>query len=90
MTPRQRLAHELRIRWKLPPGRPTDEEVDLILQDVAQAEARHSRQLTPAEWQALTLERVRFTGDYIYKGLNFQDLNALLAAVRAEARAAKK
>ena len=90
MTARESLAYQLKIQFELPPDRPTNVELDLVLTDVAAVERARGRALTKEEWRAITLERVRFTGSYFYKGLNLQDLNALLAMIRSQAQQARK
>lgn len=87
MDPKQKLANQLKIQFKLPDERPTDEELGRIIADVDRVAAINERAATQEEWRAITLKHVRFDGDYFYKGLSFQDLNALLAAIREQAKA---
>ncbi len=86
MTPRRTLAHQLKVQFALPPDRPTEAELDLIVEDIATIEARAGRAASKEEWRTVTSERVRHDGGYFYKGLTFQDLNALLAVIRAQAQ----
>lgn len=88
-TPRKALADQLRIRFALPPERPTDSELDAVLRGVDGFRAHNGRLPSADEWRTITLENVRFDGSYFYKGLNFQDLNALLATIRAQAQSAQ-
>jgi hypothetical protein len=90
MTSRESLAYQLKIQFELPPDRPTNVELDLILTDVAAFERARGRAPTKEEWRAITRARVRFTGSHFYKGLNFQDLNALLTMIRLQAQPARK
>lgn len=85
MDPRQTLAHQLRIQFELPRDRPTDDELDVIIESVSAFEAQHNRAPTKDEWRAITLKHVRFSETPFYKGMSFQDLNALLAQLRATA-----
>jgi hypothetical protein len=87
VNPRQKLAYQLKIQFSLPSDRPSDAELDDIIADLAKVEAWHGRAASKDEWRTATLARVRFEGDYFYKGLTFQDLNALLAQIRAQAQA---
>jgi hypothetical protein len=90
MTSREELAHVLKVRFKLPPDRPSDAELDLIIRDVEARAKSLDRPLSEAEWKQITYGHVRFVDKYIYKGLNFQDLNALLATIRSQAQGTKK
>lgn len=87
MTPRERLAHELKVRFGLPPEGPSDAQLNLIIADVIAIERSANRMATEAEWRASTFRRVPFAGKYVYQGLTFHDLNALLATIRAQAQA---
>jgi hypothetical protein len=87
MTSHERLAHTLKVRFGLPRDRPTDAELNQIIRDVTQNEQALGRPLTDDEWKQITYRHVRFTGKYIYEGLNFQDLNAMLSVIRAQAQA---
>jgi hypothetical protein len=73
------------VQFALPRGRPTDQELDAIIEDVSRLEARQRRVPTKDEWHAITLEHVQFSESPFHKGLNFQDLNAVLAQIRASA-----
>lgn len=90
MTPIEHLRHTLKIRFRLPPNRPTDDELLEILQYAILRHSALGRDLTDDEWEEATLHFVPFTGKYLYEGLDFQDLNALLAAIRAQAAQNKK
>jgi hypothetical protein len=90
VTPRHTLAHQLRIQFELPPDRPTDAELDLIIEDVARFVDQHGVPPSAEEWRLLTLERVNFDGSYFYKGLNFQDLNTLPAVIRSQAQPTRR
>jgi hypothetical protein len=85
-TPRNTLAYQLRTQFGLPPDRPTDSELDAIIRDVDAFSVRSGRAPSKDEWRSFTLHHARCDDTYIYKGLNFQDLNALLASIRAQAQ----
>jgi hypothetical protein len=86
MSLRERLAHELKVRFGLPPAAPSDDQLDLIIADVVALMRSTNRYATESEWRLITYQRVPFAGKYGYHGLTFQDLNALLAAIRVQAQ----
>lgn len=89
MTSREKLAHTLKVRFGLPQDRPTDSELNElnhIIRDVTENEQAIGRPLTDDEWKQLTCRHVRFIGKYIYECLNFQNLNAMLSVIRAQAQ----
>jgi hypothetical protein len=83
-APRSTLATQLKIQFELPPYRPTASELDAIIRDASALRVRRQCALTRDEWHSITMEHVRFEGRYVYRGLNFQDLNALLANILAQ------
>ena len=89
MNSRQQLAHKLMMEFGLPPGHPTDTELDGILEDVRRL---HALGATPSERQVLDImsRRVRGVGTYFYRGLDFQNLNALFALVLQQAQGVRK
>ena len=89
MSARDRLQHALQIRFGLPPGRPTDRELDRIAHAVPILETRFGP-LNDDAWRVVTHYYVRFVGKYVYQGQDFSDLNALLAAVRMQAASSRK
>ena len=90
MTDRQALAYQLRIQFELPPDRPSETEFEGIIESARRFIARHGRSPSKDEWRSITAEHVQFDGEYFYKGLNFQDLNALFAVIRAQASQPKR
>lgn len=90
MKPREKLAHTLKLRFGLPPDRPTDAELSRIITAVPQLEAKLGRVLTDDDWRIVTLHFVRFEYKYVYDGQNFQDLNALFAMIRMHASSPRK
>ena len=76
MTPREELAHELKIQFRLPPDRPTSAELSAILVDVAEESRTLGRRLTKGEWHDIVFRHVHFEGHWLYEGLDFQDLKA--------------
>ena len=83
---RERLAHKLMMEFRLPPGRPTDAELDGILAEIrALGSVPAGRVLGE-----IIYRRVRYTGKYIYDGLDFQNLNTLFAIVLQQAQGVKK
>jgi hypothetical protein len=85
MNPHQRLANKLMTKFGLPPGRPNSTELSLILSDVISASDALKRNLTDDEWRVIVQRHVGVTGHWKYEGLDFQDLNFLLAQIRAQA-----
>ncbi|ATB41262.1 hypothetical protein CYFUS_006727 [Cystobacter fuscus] len=90
MDARESLAHILKIKFRLPPARPSDEELDAILGDVAELRRSKRRDLTEEEWGEIVYRHVKFRGKYLYEGLDFSDLNALYAMLRAQAQSMRK
>jgi hypothetical protein len=90
MSPRERLAHSLMLRFQLPPGRPTDAELDAILHDIEIFQASHGKEATEGDWAKIVSRHVRFTGRYRYDGLDFQDLNVLFALIQTQSQARKR
>jgi hypothetical protein len=86
MTIGEQLTHALKVRFRLPPDRPSHHELLAIVGEAIDTEARLRRPLSDDEWKDITYRHVPFEGKYIYEGLNFQNLNALLAVVRAQVR----
>jgi hypothetical protein len=72
MTVRACLANQLKIKFELPPDRPTELELDRILSNVEAFERQHRRLPTEEHWRAITLEHVRFNGTYFYRGSPFR------------------
>jgi hypothetical protein len=80
------LAHELKVRFGLPPEGPSGIQLNLIIADIEALEHETKRPATESEWRHITYRRVPFAGKYGYHGLSFHDLNALLATIRAQAQ----
>lgn len=89
MDPRERLQHVLQLRFGLPPGRPTDSELDKICRAVPILERKFG-QLNDDGWRTVTLFFVRFEGKWAYHGQDFSDLNALLLAIRLQASSSRR
>jgi hypothetical protein len=89
MNSRHQLVHKLMMEFGLPPGHPTDSELDGILEDLRRL---HVLGVAPSERQILDIvtRRVRGVGTFIYRGLDFQNLNALFAIVLQQSQAVKK
>lgn len=89
MNSRHQLAHKLMMDFGLPPGHPTDAELDGILDDVRRL---HALGVAPSERQIFDIvsRRVRDAGTFMYGGLDFQNLNALFALVLQQAHGARK
>jgi hypothetical protein len=80
MTVKERLAHALKVKFGLPPDRPTDSELASIVGDAA----KYGRKLTDEEWRNIVDRHVRGAQKHVYEGLDFSDLNALFAILRAQ------
>jgi len=90
MSPRERLAHSLKIRFRLPPDRPTDDELDAILRDVEVFQAFQDEEVTEEDWAKIVARHVPFKGRNLYEGLDFQDLNVLFALIQTQSQARKR
>jgi hypothetical protein len=80
-TARERLKHKLKITAGLPPWGLTDDELDLIIREMADI----SKQRTPTwvDWQIAARRYVRGAGLFKYSGEDLSDLNALLMMILA-------
>ena len=74
------LGHHLKVKFKLPPNRPTLDEVVRIIQDVEQLPLA-SR--TDAAWRTIVYNHVKFEGHYVYEGLDLSDINDLQSQIIA-------
>jgi hypothetical protein len=90
MSPRERLAHSLKIRFRLPPDRPTDDELDAILRDVEVFQAFQDDEATEEDWARIVARHVPFKGRNLHEGLDFQDLNVLFALIQTQSQARKR
>lgn len=72
----QELLRSIRIKYNLPPERPTSNELVLIVTDILQVP---ENQRTEKIWKSIVYKHVRFNEQYIYKGLDFSDINLLLS-----------
>jgi hypothetical protein len=87
MDPRQTLAHALMMKFELPPGRPTDDELDFIVDEIS---SKLIFELTTeADWERSVRKHVLLAGRYKRGGEDFSDLTALLQAVLRQARSGK-
>lgn len=86
--PIENLRHTLKIQFKLPPDRPTDAELELIVQDVI-AHIRLHGSANTTVWRDITSRHVQFDGHYLYEGLDFSDLNSLLLQAIEQAQRSK-
>jgi hypothetical protein len=74
----EELGHHLKLRFGLPPDRPTTAEVSRIALEI---EALPESQRTEGTWQRIVYKHVKFDGMYKYEGLDFSDLNSLQAQI---------
>jgi hypothetical protein len=72
------LGHHLKMKFKLPPDRPTAAEVKAI---VAEVERLPEDQRTDSAWREIVYKHVNFVGIYKYEGIDYSDLNALQAQI---------
>ena len=89
-SPREQFRYRVQWQHKLPPERPTTHELDNIVADADSATQRLQRPLTDSEWAQTVANRVDYRGEYVRKGMDFSDLNALLALVAQRTDALKK
>ena len=79
MTDREVLKHGLLMKMGLPPGHPTDAELDLIIQYISGI--RPVRTPTDADWRAACVKYVERTGEFVYAAQDTSDLNELLMTI---------
>lgn len=72
------LGHRLKVKFKLPPDRPTSSEVLRIVRAI---EGVPENLRTETKWRQIVSEHVNFEGHYVYEGLDNSDLNALQAQI---------
>lgn len=83
------LRHAIQRHAKLPPEHPTSDELSNIIREAASTSARTNRPLSLREWSEIIKRHVAYSGpEYMRKGMDFSDLNALLATATARLRAA--
>jgi len=68
------LGHGLKLKFKLPPDRPTTAEVLAIVKEINNV-PKSIR--TDAVWREIVFKHVKFSGLYVYEGLDHSDLNSL-------------
>lgn len=78
MTPAEKLAHSLKVKFGTAPGEPTDSQ---LLQVKAAIQKIQSSGRTPTEQDWFNAVRMYCpsTGQYRYAGIDNSDLNTLLA-----------
>lgn len=77
MNAKEQLKHALKLTAGLGPGRPTDSELDAIIQDIHQ-----TKNPTKADWIKTTHKYVPQSGKYSYAGEDLADLNYLLMQIQ--------
>lgn len=79
-TDLRNFRYAIQHRYRLPPERPTTEELNALLK----AARAQPAPISEAQWDRLVAIHVRYNGPmYLREGVDFSDLNALLAvAVR--------
>lgn len=89
-TWRDLVREGLKRFCSFPAGRPTDVEIDQIAADVLAHENALGRAAYQNEVERIAATHVPGTRFARMDGLNFQDINALLATIRAQAAQMKK
>jgi hypothetical protein len=79
MDAKERLRNKLKILAGLRPQSPTDEELDLIVDDIVELAGR--RRPTEEDWKHAARKYVPNAGHYKYAGEDMSDLNALLVRI---------
>ena len=69
------LGYHLRLKFNLPPNRPTPDEVLAIVRAINRLP---ENQRTEYAWQEVVRQIVKFDGMYLTEGLDNSDLNFLL------------
>lgn len=69
------LRHALKMKFKLPPDRPTDDELISIIKDAKNLSFKELKKSDT--WAEIVNKYVKFEGFYLYEGLDFSDINAL-------------
>lgn len=72
------LGHHLKVKFRLPPDRPTTAEV---LKIVHEMETIPEAQRTDATWRRVVYKHVVFEGHYAYEGLDLSDINDLQSQI---------
>jgi hypothetical protein len=74
---KRQLAHSLKLRFGLPPGEPTDDQVDAIVAELAMI--GRQRRPVEADWRAAVKRHCPGAGPYKYASTDNSDLNWLLS-----------
>jgi hypothetical protein len=86
---RELLLQELKRWFSFPPDRPTEADLDAILTNAATFEVAQQKPPTYADVDRIVRDVVIGTRVNRYDGLNFQDVNVLLAMLRVQAQTKK-
>lgn len=78
---RETLKLALRIQFKTSDVEPTDSQLQSIISDIERIQA--TRIPTVQDWGQIVAKHCPSTGKWLYKGLDFSDLNALLAKIKS-------
>ena len=84
------VRRELERFCRFPPGHPTDEEVDRIVLDTAAHESRTGKTAYQSDVEQIAKAHIPGTRFLCIDGLTFQDINALLALIRARSQSSGK
>ena len=72
------LGHHLKVKFGLPPDRPTTLEVLKIIREI---ETIPEAQRTDAAWRRIVHQHVIFEGHVRYEGLDLSDINDLQSQI---------
>lgn len=78
MTPDEKLAHSLKLRFGLAPSEPNAQQLPIIKAAIAVAAAM-GRRATEKDWRDAVAAACPNMGRYGYSGIDNSDLNTLLA-----------
>jgi hypothetical protein len=84
------IRKELERFCRFPAGHPTDEEVEQIVLDVVTHENSTGKAAYQSDVEQSAKSRIPGTRFLRTDGLTFQDINALLAMIRARSQSSRK
>lgn len=74
----EEISHKFQMRFNLPPGRPTRDELKKILNEILKTDKKRSEN----EIREIVLKHVKFAGLFKREGLDTSDLNDIINQLR--------